>query len=260
MARIPSWRRFLRDRYPPWNVLDDPAPSAPAAQVGRDLQLAESIARAPGDLATAPLYRVWTNQRCLVVTKREQRLDGYAAAAVASAARGWPVVLRDSGGTVVPHLPTTVLLTLILPRRTAPEPRAEAVFECLGAPAIEALDALGIAADYGAVPHSFCDGRFNLVADGRKIAGTAQRWRGGLPGHAVRAGFVLAHLALYVAADMAAATSAVTQFLEAAGRPATYDPAAMTTVRAVAPPALAALPAMTLHTRVRRALLEVLRT
>ncbi len=260
MGHPHAWRRFLRDRYSPWDVLDDPAPSDPVPQVERDVQLAASIARAPGDLATAPLYRVWTNQRCLVVTKREQRLDGYAAAATASTARGWPVVLRDSGGTVVPHLPTTVLLTLILPRRAAPEPRAEAVFECLGAPVIEALDTLGIAADYGAVPHSFCDGRFNLVANGRKIAGTAQRWRGGLPGHAVRAGFVLAHLALYVAADMAAATDAVNTFLQAAGRPAAYDPAALTTVRTVAPPDLAALPAMTLHTRVRRALLNVLRS
>lgn len=258
MARTRSWRRTLQDRYPPWDVLDDPVPSDAAVQVERDIQLAESVARAPGDLTTAPLYRVWTNRRCLVVTKREQRLDGYEAAAAGSAARGWPVVLRDSGGTVVPHLPTTVLLTLILPRRAAPEPRAEAVFELLCAPVIEALATLGVPADYGAVPRSFCDGRFNLVVDGRKIAGMAQRWRGGLPGHAVHIGFVLAHLALYVAADMAAATSAVNTFLEEAGRPADFDPAAMTTVRAVAPPALAALPAMTLHARVHQSLLDVL--
>jgi len=258
MARPRSWQRTLRDLYPPWDVVDDPVQSDPATQIGRDAELAAAIARAPDGLATAPLYRVWTNRRCLVVTKREERLDGYAAAATASAARGWPVVLRDSGGTVVPHLSTTILLTLILPRRAAPEPRAEAVFDLLCAPVIEALAVLDITADYGAVPRSFCDGRFNLVVGGRKIAGTAQRWRGGLPGHAVRAGYVLAHLVLYVAADMDAATDAVNQFLRDAGRPNALDPEAMTTVQAAAPAHLAALSGMALHERVRHTLVDVL--
>ncbi len=259
MARAPDWREALSDRYPPWDVMDDPVQGDPATQVGRDAALAETVARAPGDPATAPLYRVWTNQRCLVVTKRERRLGRFEAAAEASARRGWPVVVRDSGGTVVPHLSTTLLLTLILPRRAAPEPRAEAVFRMLCSPVIEALAAFGIPADYGTVPGSFCDGRFNLVVGNRKIAGTAQRWRGGLPGHAVRAGYVLAHLALYVAADMEAATDAVNRFLHEAGRSADFDPAAMTTVQAVAPSDLAALPVQALQERVRHALLDGLR-
>ena len=258
MVRLPPWRRMLQDRYPPWDVLDDPVEGGPATQVGRDAELAATIARAPDAPPTAPLYRVWTNQRCLVVTKREQRLDNFEAAAAASAKRGWPVVPRDSGGTVVPHLSTSVLVTLILPRRPAPEPGADAVFELLSAPVMEALGTLNIATEFGAVPQSFCDGRHNLVVNARKIAGTAQRWRGGLPGHPVRAGYVLAHLVLYVAADMKRATGAVNHFLRDAGRPAAFDPAAMTTVQAAAPSDLASRPARALQARVRRVLIDVL--
>ena len=259
MAPAPDWRQDLFDQYPPWDVMADPVRGDPATQVIRDARLAAARARLPDGPATAPCYRVWMNGRCLVVTKRERRLDRFEAAAEASARRGWPVVVRDSGGTVVPHLPTTLLLTLILPRRPAPEPRAEAVFELLSAPVIEALDALGVVAEHGAAPRSFCDGRFNLVVDGRKIAGTAQRWRGGLPGHAVHAGYVLAHLALYVAADMEAATDAVNRFLRDAGQSADFDPAAMTTVQAVVSSDLAALPAQALQEYVRHTLLDVLR-
>ncbi len=256
---MPSWRGRLRDRYPPWTVLDDPPLDDPAAQVARDAELAAAVARPLDAPVAAPRYRVWTNRRCLVVTTRERRLPAFEAAAAASARRGWPVVLRDSGGTAVPHLPTTLLLTLVLPRRPAPEPRADEVFALLCEPAIEALADLGVSAGYGAVPRSFCDGRFNLVVNGRKIAGTAQRWRGGLPGHPVRAGYVLAHLALYVAADMRAATAAVNAFLQDAGSTDSFDPAAMTTVKAEAPHLAGDEDDRTLLVRVRAALLAVLR-
>ena len=244
----------MRDRYPPWEVVDDGLRADPAAQVAQDPALGETVA-APLDAprTPAPLFRVWTNRRCLVVTKREKRLDRFAAAADASARRGWPVVLRDSGGTAVPHTPDTLLLTLILPRRAAPEPGADVVYQWLCAPVIEALATLQGEATYGSVPRSFCDGRYNLVVQGRKLAGTSQRWRGGLPGHPVRPGFVLAHLALYVAGNMSAATGAVNDFLEDAGRAQSFDPAAMTTVRDAVP-----VLADDALARVRDALLDVL--
>jgi len=250
----------MRDLYPPWAVLDDVLRADPAEHVAQDPPLGETVA-APldADRAPAPLFRVWTNHRCLVVTRREQRLERFDAAAEASARRGWPVVTRDSGGTVVPHTRGTLLLTLILPRRAASEPDADMVYQWLCAPIIEALATLQVDVTYGTVPRSFCDGRYNLVVDGRKIAGTSQRWRGGLPGQPVRPGFVMAHLALYVAADVERATGAVNHFLRDAGRSPAFDPAAMTTVQAAAPSDLTPPSVWTLQSRVRRALLEVLR-
>lgn len=225
----------MRERYPRWAVLDDALRADPAEQVAQDAALGATRATSLEAPVPAPLFRVWTNRRSLVATKREKRLGRFEAAAEASARRGWPVVLRDSGGTIVPHTPGTLLLTLILPRRAAPEPGADVVYQWVCAPVIEALARLQVEATYGTVPRSFCDGRYNLVVQGRKIAGTSQRWHGGLPGHPVRPGFVLAHLVLYVADDMRVATGAVNDFLEDAGRGEAFDPEAMTTVRDASP-------------------------
>lgn len=160
-----------------------------------------------------PIYRIWRNRRCLVATRRESRLPRFAPAAAAAAERGWPVVTRISGGTMVPHLPESLHLSLLLPRLPAPEPDTEQVYRFLAEPVRETLLRLGVTSRYGTIPRSFCDGRFNLVAGKRKLAGTSQRWTGGLPGHPVRPGFVLAHLTLFVEGDMAEATRAVNRFL-----------------------------------------------
>jgi len=114
---------------------------------------------------------------------------------------------------MVPHLPESLHLSLLLPRLLAPEPDTEQVYRLLAEPVREALTRVGVASVYGTIPRSFCDGRFNLVAGARKLAGTSQRWTGGLPGHPVRPGFVLAHLTLFVGGDMAEATRAVNRFL-----------------------------------------------
>ncbi len=236
-----SWRKRLLAFYPIWDVRDEVVPDdssqSPQEHVARDAALARERIRAAGPDERPPaLFRLWSNTRCLVVTQREERLPSFAAAARASAERGWPVVARDSGGTTVPHTPGTLLLTLLLPRLRAEdppvqEPRADTVFTLLCDPVIEAMARLGVSATYGAVPRSFCDGRFNLVAHNRKIAGTAQRWRGGLPRYPVRDGFVMAHLALYVDTDMHAATRAVNSFLADTGSSEAFDSGQMISLR-----------------------------
>lgn len=50
----------------------------------------------------------------------------------------------------------------------------------------------GLRAGVGAVPGAFCDGRYNLTLEGRKLAGTAQRWRRSRDGRPA----VLAHAAV----------------------------------------------------------------
>ena len=265
-----SWRERLSAYYPRWTVCVDagaqhPEKLNPKAQVAQDVALAQALLDAPEDAAPdAGLYRVWANTQCLVVTRREERLPTFAAAAHASAARGWPVVVRDSGGTTVPHAPGTLLLTLLLPRRRTEdtpisEPRADEVFTLLCEPVIEAMARLGVTATYGAVPNSFCDGRFNLVVDNRKIAGTAQRWRGGLPRYPVRDGFIMAHLALYVDADMHVATHAVNNFLADAGSPEAFDPGQMITLGEALQLKGAGYALPRLRETFREALVEVLR-
>jgi octanoyl-[GcvH]:protein N-octanoyltransferase len=226
-----DWRAQLREYYPPLELVDDRTRRPPALQVGEDLRLADPLLGAdPAGVPPQPVFRVWTNERCLVATRREERLPGFESARAASEARGWPVVVRESGGTMVPHLPTFLQLSLILPRRRNREPGADQVYRLLAEPVREVLREMGVEADYGTVPRSFCDGRYNLVSRGRKLAGTAQRWRGGLPGHPVRGGLILSHLTLFAAGDVGMATEAVNRFLRDVGEEGDFDPRASVSV------------------------------
>jgi octanoyl-[GcvH]:protein N-octanoyltransferase len=193
------------------------------------LEVAGQSARSPS--LPSPLFRIWVNEPCLVTTRREARLPRFEAAAQAARARGWPVFVRDSGGTTIPHLRESLHLSLLLPRIQGDEPGTDRVYTFLCEPVREALALLGVEAGYGVVPNSFCDGRFNLVAQGRKVAGTSQRWKGGIPGHPVGKGFILAHMTLFVGGNMAHATGQVNRFLREAGGEGDFDPHAVVTVR-----------------------------
>lgn len=236
-----------------WVVENDVRSADPARQVAWDAALGEEVAASDGPAT----YRVWTNERCIVVTRREARLPGYREAARASRNEGWPVVVRDSGGTAIPHLPETLQFTLTLPRRRGDEPTIEAVYRALGAPVRDALERLGLPATFGQVPRSFCDGRFNLVVDGRKVAGSAQRWTGGVPGAGSRGGFILAHLSLFVGGDMVEATRAVNRFLQRAGGRGDFDPGAVASLEELSQEPWAAEGGGL--DRVRGALLRILR-
>jgi len=77
----------------------------------------------------------------------------------------------------------------------------------------------------GAAPGAFCDGKYNVLVDGRKIAGTAQRCTRRGPG-----GALLAQAMLIVDADPAELTSAVARFYERAGSDRTFDARAVTSL------------------------------
>ena len=75
---------------------------------------------------------------------------------------------------------------------------------------------------------SFCDGRYNLAAGGRKLVGTAQAWRrvGDVP-------MVLAHAVLIVDADPDALTAGANDFEAALGTPTRYHADALTSIARV---------------------------
>jgi len=208
-------------------VLDDRRQLDPEAMVEADRTLGESV----GLGLSPPTYRIWENARALVVTAKDARLPNAAGAAEDSAERGWPVVVRDSGGGAVPHGPGILQMSLLLPMDRLQRPALEALYEALCSPVRIALDTLGVETTYGDVPGSFCDGRFNLVANGKKIAGTSQRWRGGLPPGSRPGSYALAHMILFIEADMVQATEAVNRYYEQAGGRERYDPTSVETVR-----------------------------
>lgn len=237
-------------------MLDDRADGPPEARVSADATLLEAVRRGEAP-ATA---RVWASARSLCVARADARLPRFDAACAALAGEGWPVVLRESGGTAVPHGPGVVLLSLAFRPPAGAACTLEATYAALCAPLAAALARLGVASAPGEVPGSFCGGRFDLVAFGRKIAGTAQRWRARAGAASPERGAILCHAALLVDLDLAAASTAVNRFYEAAGSPRRCDAGASIDLReALTLAGRPAAPASELVPAFRAALLAVLR-
>ena len=122
----------------------------------------------------------WQPSDCaLVMPRRLSRLSGFDTACEVLAASGWPVLLRETGGEPVPQSGATVNIALVYapPRHEADLNRIETGYRRLCQPICDALDELGGVSSLGEIEGAFCDGRFNVNLNGRKMVGTAQRWR-----------------------------------------------------------------------------------
>lgn len=178
---------------------------------------AEWMARcAAGGPASAHL---WTAPEGLVVPKRVTTLPGWAAAPQAG------VQVRASGGGLVPQGPGIWNLTLIWPAATAAADGMQAVYPAFCAELAAAFARLGLRAEPGEVPGSFCDGRWNLALDGRKFLGTAQAWQR-IGGRSL----VMAHAVIVVTADPQALTERCNAFEAALGSGVLYRPEALTSL------------------------------
>lgn len=193
-----------------WTVWVDRSPRPPGVKVAGEETLLEGVAG--GRLG--PVLRLWINGPALVLGRFEAwRLQRQGR--LPESFGGIPVLARPSGGTAVPHGPGELNVTLCYPAGAtpaAPEPGYRRLIEGLQ----EAVGrALGLEATEGAVPGSFCDGRFNLVVGGRKVAGTAQ---------AQRRGAVLVHGTLMVSGRGADRLRVVADFCGSVGEAGLWLP------------------------------------
>ncbi len=76
------------------------------------------------------------------------------------------------------------------------------------------LDELGGTSSLGEIDGAFCDGRFNVNLDGRKMVGTAQRWRQSQGGQRPVG---LVHGAMLLEDERESMVAAVNRFNEACG-------------------------------------------
>lgn len=120
------------------------------------------------------IIRLWENVPCLVTTRAISRNPKFQYAAEHSAARGWPVFVRKSGGTTVIHRPG-ILNVSIVQNYGDEYPTVEQGFAGLLVILQNACDKFGISSHIGPVQGSYCDGKYNLCVDNRKMAGTATR-------------------------------------------------------------------------------------
>lgn len=226
-----SWRTRPYARwFDEWRVWDDDGFASPQQGMARDREL--SLAVAAG---APPTFRVWVNPRSLAVSRQDARLPAFSDAAAELAACGWPVIVRETGGTAVALDPGIVNLSLVIPRSLLAEtsgPAIDLVYELLCRPIRQTLSLLDIQTGFGSVPRAFCDGRFNLVVDGKKIAGTAQAWRADRSGQVTNGdGYVLAQAALLVDCDTQKITDVVNRFYRLAGRLTQFSVSEVVSVR-----------------------------
>ena len=145
---------------------------------------------------------------CLVLPQRYTRTETYPRAARASVAAGWPVTPRKTGGGITPQGPGVLNVALAF---TVAPPHGRDIrgsYSEITDPLTEAFQPLGIASSAQPVEGSFCDGDYNLAVSGRKIVGTAQRWRGNT---------CLAHALILTDIALAPAITAVQQLATALG-------------------------------------------
>ena len=150
----------------------------------------------------------WEPMPGLVVPGSYRRFERFEALCERFAARGWPVSVRRSGGGLVPQGPGMLNLSLAWRTPCGMGQAMEPVYEGLCGLLRETLRPFGVDATPQVVVDSFCDGRYNLAVDGRKVAGTAQYWqRISATEHVV-----LAHACLLVEADLATLVRRANEF------------------------------------------------
>jgi lipoate-protein ligase A len=156
------------------------------------------------------------SDQALVMPRRLSRLPGFESACEVSAAADWPVLLRDTGGEPVPQSATTINIALVYapPRSEGDLNRIESGYRRLCDPICQLLDELGGTSSLGEIEGAFCDGRFNVNLDGRKMVGTAQRWRQSQGGQRPVG---LVHGAMLVDNERESMVAAVNRFNEACG-------------------------------------------
>nr|WP_191626400.1 lipoate--protein ligase family protein [Pseudomonas fluorescens] len=156
------------------------------------------------------------NDRALVMPRRLNRLPGFDHACEVSAAAGWPVLLRETGGEPVPQSASTINIALVYapPRSEGDLNRIETGYRRLCDPICQLLDELGGTSSLGEIDGAFCDGRFNVNLDGRKMVGTAQRWRQSQGGQRPVG---LVHGAMLMDDERESMVAAVNRFNEACG-------------------------------------------
>lgn len=203
------------------------APNAPIVRGRGEAAITEDERRLDallGEGRATEHVRLWTNSPCLVTTRRFACMESFAEAAAASGARGWPVFVRASGGTTVVHRPGILNFSV---HDVGPADAIDITsrFERFTRRLIAGFASVGVAAETGSIAGSYCDGRFNIVSGGQKIAGTAclVRKRGGWLG-------VLAHAAISIDGDPHADLAAITEFERTLGLDIPYVPASHTTL------------------------------
>lgn len=172
-----------------------------------------------------PTIRIWQNHPCLVLSKRDLRHCEDTCVLQYFEKRGVPLYARTSGGTVVPHGPNVLNVSLIF-SETERKISLTNSYVILCQFVAGVLNRFDLNAQTGNIAGAFCDGKYNLIINGRKIGGTAQRIKRKTNGEKV----FLAHMSLLLDGDVSEITNLISDYYRVAGQCAEFDVDAITTV------------------------------
>ncbi len=196
--------------------------TSPATQQSRGvlhLPFATALAREKELLTTVAkaghgwLSEVWTTDQALIVPFSATHEADFEKAQQQMGEKQWPVFVRHTGGDVTPQSPSMVNVSFAFCIPRTKDLSIRETYESFCQPILNYLrEDLAIDAYLSSVEGAFCDGAYNVVVDGRKLAGTAQRWRltetpDGRPAVAV-----LGHAAILWDVDIATSIAATNEF------------------------------------------------
>lgn len=119
-------------------------------------------------------YAIWRSRQAIVVPRSATHKPGFELASRYCESQGWPVVVRSTGGEMTPQTSGFINLSMVV-RCNGAKTGIRESYAMICQPLIQWMSAMGIHAYCSHVDGAFCDGDFNLVVNGKKIAGTAQR-------------------------------------------------------------------------------------
>lgn len=143
-----------------------------AGSIEADRRVTRELLEAAGE-GRDPAVRVWAPHRQLAFGRRDANEPGYEEARRIAESRGFSPVERSVGGRAVAYAGTTLAFAWARPiedARTGLNERYDEAADRVG----KALADLGVEAERGEPPESFCPGAHSLSSDG-KLVGIAQR-------------------------------------------------------------------------------------
>lgn len=121
---------------------------------------------------------IWSMEQGLVVPKSTTNNPNFTSTAQKMYENNWPVFVRETGGDLTPQAPGMINISYVFYEPWTNAICIEDAYTVICKPIIDYLKQdFGINAYCSAVEGAFCNGKFNIVVDGLKIAGTAQKWR-----------------------------------------------------------------------------------
>lgn len=168
--------------------------------------------KAGGEACDRRISRIWRVETAIAISQKDRhRSNSFEAAETLYRMSGREVVIRASGGGVVPQGPGRINLSLIY--STMERLSIDGSYDLICSIVENALAELGVVGERNALPGSFCDGRHNILVDGRKLVGVSQKWRPSNNGMTI----VLAHAVILGNVSPLSVMDAAREFCDAAG-------------------------------------------